>query len=67
MWRHNLVENIVVKFTKLIKIGFSMERFAVIFLQFGSTTLKIWLLASQVLLAINFKHFWNFLKISQFA
>ena len=52
---YNLGQNIVDKFTKLSKIGFSMERFTADFLQFSNATVKIYLLGGRLDTHVQFQ------------
>ena len=61
---HNHGQNTVDRFTKLSKIGVSLECFTADFWQFSSTTVKIWFLGGGLGLTINFKLFRDFLEIS---
>lgn len=60
----NLGWNIVCKFPKLSKIGFSIEYFTADFLKFSWTNLKTWLLGVQLGTCHQFQNFqrlsWNF-------
>ena len=62
---YSLEQKVVEKFTKLSKIGFSMECFAADFSQFSRTSVsKFAFWVAGWVLTIKYKHFRDFLKIS---
>ena len=54
---YNLGQNIVNKLTKLSKIGYSMEYFTADFLQFSSSTIKIYLMRDRLSTQHQFQAF----------
>ena len=63
---HNHEQNTVDKFTKLSKIGVSLECFTADFWQFSSTTVKISLLDGRLGLAIDSSFSGTFLKFRDY-
>ena len=64
LYRYNHRQGIVDKFTKLSKLGVSLECFATSFLQFSSRTVKIWPFNDRLRTCHQLKgfqgFFWNF-------
>ena len=61
---YNLRQNIVDKFTKISKLGFSMECLAADFLHFYGTALSICLFGVQLGTPLRLPAFQDFLEIS---
>ena len=59
---YNLGQNIVNKYTKLTKLGFTTECFSHDFLQFPGTIVKIWLLGYRLVTCDKLQAFQGFFR-----